>query len=127
MSCSLIVLNAIENVSQTVANFLANPALFTATTVNAANLITQIELVIGSVRELPLNAQRKADIINRLTEAEAILQNTALGLTPIEQLLTVLQILQLAALKVSDRNIPCVQGFTNASPSNVFNTNCSQF
>jgi hypothetical protein len=125
MSCSLIVLTAIENVSQSVANFLTNPASLTAA--NATALITQIELVIGSVRELPLNATRKADIINRLTEAEVILQNGTLGLTTIEQLLAVLQVLQVAALKVSDRNIPCVQGFTNASPSNVFNTSCSQF
>jgi hypothetical protein len=125
MSCSLIVLNGIENVSQTVANFLTNPASLTSA--NATTLITQIELVIGSVRELPLNAQRKADIINRLVEAQVILQNGTLGLTTIEQLLAVLQILQVAALKVSDRNIPCVQGFTSASHSNVFNTSCSQF
>ena len=124
MSCSLIVLNGIENVSQTVANFLANPASLTAA--DATALITQIELVIGSVRELPLNAQRKADIINRLTEAEVILRNGTLGLTTIEQLLAALQVLQVAALKVSDRNIPCVQGFTSASPSNTFNTTCIQ-
>jgi hypothetical protein len=122
MSNTCIILNAIENVSQFVADFLANPGSFT--TADATFLINEIELVIGSVRELPLNQQRKFDILNRLAEAQVILQNGTLGLSQINQLLAVLQILQVAALKVSNRKIPCTQGFTDVRPSNTFNTSC---
>lgn len=121
-ACS--VLQNIQNVSQVIADFLANPGAFSPTT--AANLIIQIELVKGAVRELPINATRKNDILNRLNEAQFILQqNGALGFTIITELLAILQILQLSALKVQNLCLPCPQGTTTVRPSTTFSTRCN--
>ncbi|HYH03374.1 MAG TPA: hypothetical protein VEC37_09750 [Bacillota bacterium] len=122
MSNTCIVLKAIENVSQLVADFLPNPALFTGD--DATFLINQIELVAGSVRELPVTAALRADILGRLVEIQTILQNGTLSLTTINRLLAVLQLLQVVALKVANRKVPCTQGFAEIRPSNVFNTAC---
>lgn len=121
-ACS--ALQNIQNISQTIADFLANPGAFNATV--AANLVIQIELVKGSVRELPINAIRKNDILNRLNEAQLILQqNGALGFTAITELLAILQILQLSALKIQNLRLPCPQGITTVVPSNTFSTICN--
>ena len=123
MSNTCIVLRAIENVSQLVADFLPNPGLFT--TDDAAFLINQIELIAGSVRELPVTPAARADILARLAEIQLILQNGTLTLSTIERLLAVLQLLQVVALKVANRKVPCTQGFAEIRPSNVFNTACT--
>lgn len=110
------VLRNIQNVEQQIAPFLATPAALTPAV--AASLVTSIELIKGAVRELPLAFVPKNDILNVLTEAQTILQlNGALGLTSIEQLLSVLQLLDLAALKVRNTNLGCPQGFTTVSSS----------
>lgn len=120
MSNTCIVLRDIENVSQVIANFLSNPALLTPAAVT--DLVTQIELVRGAVRSLPLAADIKADFLNRLAQAQAILQAGAGG--PLATLTTVLQLLQLVALKVQNHPVPCTQGLTIVHPSNCFNTTC---
>ncbi|MGD9156612.1 MAG: hypothetical protein PVG90_14115 [Bacillota bacterium] len=121
MSNTCTILRAIETVSQSVEDFIPVPGTFTAA--DAANLIVQIQSLIGAVRELPL-AHGKSDIINRLNESILILQNGTLGLSVTEQLLAVSQLLQVVTLKALTRPIPCTQGFTCASPSNTFNTIC---
>lgn len=121
-SCS--VLRDIQTVSQQIAPFLASPGSLTPTA--AATLIASIESIKGAVRALPLASVPKNDILDVLTEAQTILQlDGSLGLTSAEQLLSVLQLLQLAALKVNNANLPCTQGQVFVSPSNVFNTACS--
>jgi hypothetical protein len=125
MSSSCSVLRRIENVSQAVAEFLGNPGALTPAV--AADLITQIELIRGAVRNLPLASGPKNDILRRLNQAQFILNNGTLGLSDIERVLSVLQILQLSAFKVSSRKLPCVQGFVAVHPSNCFNTTCHCF
>lgn len=125
MSSSCSVLRRIENVSQAVAEFLGNPGALTPAV--AADLITQIELIRGAVRNLPLASGPKNDILRRLNQAQFILNNGTLGLSDIERVLSVLQILQLSAFKVSSRKLPCVQGFVAVHPSNRFNTTCHCF
>lgn len=121
-SCS--VLRDIQNVSQQIAPFLSSPGSLTPAI--AATLVTSLELVKGAVRALPLAFGPKNDILNVLTEAQTILQlNGSLGLTSAEQLLSVLQLLQLAAFKVENANLPCPQGLVFVTPSNVFNTTCN--
>ena len=121
-ACS--VLQNIQNVSQMIADFLGNPGAFNPTV--AADLVTQIELIRGAVRELPINALRKNDILARLNEAQFILQqNSALGFTAITELLAVMQILQLSALKIQNLRLPCPQGLTTVHPSNTFSTTCN--
>ena len=122
MSSACTVLRRIEEVSQAVAEFLGNPAALTPAV--AADLINQIELIRGAVRNLPLAAGPKNDILRRLNQAQFILQNGTLGLTAIERLLAVLQILQLSAFKVQNRKLPCPQGFVKVHPSGRFNTLC---
>jgi hypothetical protein len=123
MSNTCIILRAIETVSQSVADFLLVPATFTTT--DAANLVIQIQSLIGTVRELPLLQVPKNDILNRLNEIILLLQDGALGLSVIERLLAVSQLLQVVAIKALSRPIPCTQGFTYARPSNTFNTICA--
>ncbi|HBL36652.1 MAG TPA: hypothetical protein DDZ55_07575 [Firmicutes bacterium] len=125
MSSSCSVLRRIENVSQAVAEFLGNPGALTPAI--AADLITQIELIRGAVRNLPLASGPKNDILRRLNQAQFILNNGTLGLSDIERVLSVLQILQLSAFKVNSRKLPCVQGFVTVHPSNRFNTACRCF
>lgn len=117
-SCS--VLRNIERVSQLVADFLGNPAAFTPA--QAARLSGEIESVRGSVRNLPLAAGPKNDILRRLSEAQFLLSSGTLG--TVDTLLAVLQILALAALKVSTRKLPCTQGIVTVHPSNCFSTAC---
>ncbi|HHW12006.1 MAG TPA: hypothetical protein GXX33_03285 [Firmicutes bacterium] len=122
MSSACSVLRRIEEVSQAVAEFLGNPAALTPAV--AADLINQIELIRGAVRNLPLASGPKNDLLRRLNQAQFILQNGTLGLSAIEQLLAVLQILQLSAFKLKNRKLPCPQGFVVVHPSNRFNTLC---
>lgn len=118
------VLQDIQNLLQAIAEFLGNPGAFNPTV--AANLITQIELVRGAVRALPINATRKNDILTRLNEAQFILQqNGALGFDAITELLAILQILQISALKIQNLFLPCTQGITTVHPSNTFSTVCN--
>ena len=122
MSSACSVLRRIEEVSQAVAEFLGNPGALTPAV--AADLITRIELIRGAVRNLPLAAGPKNDILRRLNQAQFILQNGTLSLSAIERVLSVLQILQLSAFKVKNRRLPCPQGFVKVHPSNRFNTAC---
>lgn len=122
MSSKCSVLQDIANASQIVDSFLSSPASLTPTA--AASLVTQLLLVQGAVQDLPLNAIRKTDIINRLNQAIALLQ-VAIGLTNIETILAVSQILQTVALKVQNLTLPCPQGITIVHPSNTFSTICN--
>ncbi|NLW60062.1 MAG: hypothetical protein GX073_06945 [Firmicutes bacterium] len=122
MSSACSVLRRIEEVSQAVAEFLGNPGALTPAV--AADLINRIELIRGAVRSLPLAAGAKNDLLRRLNQAQFILQNGTLGLSAIERILAVLQILQLSAFKLKNRKLPCPQGFITVHPSNRFNTLC---
>ena len=101
MSTSLSVLRTIENISQFVSDFLLFPQTFTAS--NAADLVIQLQLLIGAIRELPLSPIPKADVINRINEIIVIVQSGTQNVT--EQLLAVLQLLQVVALKINNRSI----------------------
>lgn len=125
MSSACSVLRRIEEVSQAVAEFLGNPGALTPAV--AADLINQIKLIRGAVRALPLASGPKNDILRRLNQAQFILQNGTLGLSAIDRILAVLQILQLSAFKVKNRKLPCPQGFVTVHPSNRFNTICACF
>ena len=125
MSSACSVLRRIEEVSQEVAEFLGNPSALTPAI--AADLSNRIELIRGGVRNLPLASGPKNDILRRLNQAQFILQNGTLGLSNIQRILSVLQILQLSALKVSSRKLPCPPGFVTVHPSNRFNTICRCF
>ncbi|HHT47699.1 MAG TPA: hypothetical protein GXZ98_00155 [Firmicutes bacterium] len=122
MSSACSVLRRIEEVSQAVAEFLGNPGALTPAV--AADLITRIELIRGAVRNLPLAAGPKNDLLRRLNQAQFILQNGTLGLSDIQRVLAILQILQLSAFKLQNRKLPCPQGFVIVHPSNRFNTLC---
>jgi hypothetical protein len=102
--------------------FLSNPAALTPAAV--ATLINQILSVQGAAQDLPINAIRKADIVNRLSQAIAILQGTG-GLTGVSLILAVSQILQTVALKVENLTLPCTQGIVTIHPSNTFSTICN--
>lgn len=120
MSNTCIVLSDIENISQVIADFLSNPAAVTPAVIT--NLVSQIELINGAVRSLPLAIDIKNDFLNRLAQAQFLLQNNVGGIQ--NTLLAVLQILQLVALKVQNHPVPCTQGLTIVHPSNTFNTTC---
>jgi len=122
VSSACSVLRRIEEVSQAVAEFLGNPGALTPAV--AADLINRIELIRGAVRSLPLAAGAKNDLLRRLNQAQFILQNGTPGLSAIERILAVLQILQLSAFKLKNRKLPCPQGFITVHPSNRFNTLC---
>jgi hypothetical protein len=122
MSSKCSVLQDIANASQIVDSFLSTPASLTPTDINT--LVNQILLVQGAVQDLPINAVRKADIINRLNQAITILQGGA-GITNIEIILAVSQILQTVALKVENLTLPCTQGIAIIHPSNTFSTICN--
>jgi len=122
MSSACSVLRRIEVVSQEVAEFLGNPSALTPAI--AADLSNQIELIRGVVRNLPLSTARKNDILRRLNQAQFILANGTLGLSDIERILSVLQILQLSAMKVKSQKLPCVGGLVTVHPSNRFSTVC---
>lgn len=117
---SCAVLRNIERVSQIVADFLGNPGAFTPA--QAARVSAEIESVRGSVRNLPLAAGPKNDILRRLSEAQFLLANGPLG--TVDTILAVLQILSIAALKVSNRKLPCTPGKVTVYPSNCFSTIC---
>lgn len=122
MSNSCIILREIENLSQRVADFLTRSGSLRGSAVR--RLIDEIERIIGKARGLPLARRQKEDIINRLLQAIRILQDGRRGLDKVERVLAVLSILQVVALKVKNRKIPCTQGFTIVHPSNVFSTIC---
>lgn len=122
MSSACSVLRRIEDVSQAVAEFLGNPSALTPTV--ASDLINRIELIRGGVRNLPLSSGRKNDLLRRLNQAQFILQNGTLGLSDIQRILSVMQILQLSAMKVNNRKLPCTGGIVTVHPSNRFSTIC---
>jgi hypothetical protein len=123
MSSKCSTLHDIETASQIVDSFLSTPGALTPTVINT--LVTQILLVEGSVQSLPINAVRKADIITRLNQAVTLLQGGTPGLTNIEIILAVSQILQTVSLKVDNLCLPCPQGTVTVNPSNTFSTLCS--
>jgi ABC-type transporter Mla subunit MlaD len=121
MSNTCTLLREIENVSQKIANFLSKPSSFTSSI--ATRLSNQIQKMVGAVRELPISSKQRKDIINRLRQAERILSNTKLE--KVDRLLAALEILQVVALKVRNRCVPCTQGLTSVHPSNTFSTVCN--
>jgi hypothetical protein len=121
MSSKCSVLQDLATVSQDVDSFLSNPAGLTSTVITT--LVNEILSVQGAAQDLPINATRKADIINRLTQAITILQGGA-GLSNIDIILAVSQILQTVALKVENLVLPCTQGIATIHPSNTFSTIC---
>ncbi len=93
------ILRSVVNLSQSVANLLANPALFNTTT--ATNLLIAVELIRGQVRELPLRFAAKADILGRLDQITAIINSAiAAGFISATQLNSILELLQLVLFKV---------------------------
>lgn len=120
MSSPCGILRQIENVSQFVADFLGNPSAFTAAAAN--NVINAISTIMGKVRDLPLAAGPKNDLLRRLDEARFILTTSVLP--TVERLLAVLQILQLTAFKLKNRKLPCPPGRVTVFPSNRFSTIC---
>jgi hypothetical protein len=121
MSSKCSVLQDLATVSQDVDAFLSNPTGLTTTAITT--LVNEILSVQGAAQDLPINATRKADIINRLTQAVTILQGGA-GLSNINIILAVSQILQTVALKVENLTLPCTQGIATIHPSNTFSTSC---
>jgi len=117
-ACS--VLRRIENVLQEITDFLGNPAAFSQSVAN--NLSRQIELIRGAVRNLPLAVGPKNDILARLNQAQFLLENN--DLSPVELLLAVINILQIAAMKIKGRKLPCPPGFVIVHPSNRHSTIC---
>jgi hypothetical protein len=122
MSSKCSVLQDIANASQIVDSFLSTPAALTPTV--AASIINQLLLVQGAVQDLPINAVRKTDILTRLNQAITLLSGVT-GLTGIETILAVSQILQTVALKIENLRLPCSQGITIVHPSNTFSTICN--
>jgi hypothetical protein len=122
MSSKCSVLQNLANVSQDVDSFLSNPAGLT--TAVRSTLISEIASLQGAVQDLPLNAIRKADIQNRLTQAITILQGGT-SLSNIDIILAVSQILQTVALKIENLRLPCNQGVETVHPSNTFSTICN--
>lgn len=120
MSNTCIVLREIENLSQFVLNFISNPGAFTP--IDAQFLVVQLESLRGVVRSLPLSAGIKADILGRLLQAQLLLQNNVTS--AFNEIISVLQILQVVAMKVTNHPVPCTQGLTIVHESNCFNTSC---
>ncbi|TCL62983.1 hypothetical protein EDC14_102237 [Hydrogenispora ethanolica] len=96
MSTALSVISSIERLSQSIAALLGNTAAFPAF---RTTLITTFELIKGAVRELPVRFFRQQEILQVLNQAETIVSG-ALAIT-IQELNTILGLLQLATLKVT--------------------------
>ena len=93
------VIRSIENLSQSVAALFGNLAAFTST--YATTLINTIELIKSDVSALSLTLSQKNEILNVLNQAENIIISARnVGFITIEQLNTILELLQLAVLKV---------------------------
>jgi hypothetical protein len=122
MSSKCSVLQDLAKVSQDVDSFLSKHNALTTTAINT--LVSEILSVQGAAQDLPINATRKADIIKRFTQAVTILQGGA-GLSNIDKILAVSQILQTIALKVENLTLPCPQGTVTVHPSNTFSTICN--
>ena len=122
MSSKCSTLQDIETASQIVDSFLSTPGALTPTVVTT--LVNQILLVEGSVQSLPINNVRKTDILTRLNQAITLLQGGTQGLSNIEIILAVSQILQTVSLKVENLTLPCPQGIVTVNPSNTFSTLC---
>jgi hypothetical protein len=121
MSNTCTLLKDIENISQKIANFLSKPSSLTSSA--ATRLSNRIQQIVGAVREFPVPSKRRKDIVNRLRQAERILRHSKLG--KVDRLLAALEILQVVALKIRNRCVPCTQGITTVSPSNTFSTVCN--
>ncbi|HEX3043125.1 MAG TPA: hypothetical protein VHY08_00100 [Bacillota bacterium] len=63
-----------------------------------SQITTQIELLKGIIRELPIQAVFKTDILNRLDQAQALVQAGG----SVSRFSTVLQILQVVTLKIQN-------------------------
>ena len=101
------VANAILEVMQTVADFLAVPATFGPTQALALN--QTLEALRGSIQNMPVRAATKADLNHRLAAIETILSSFAAGtsvLTATAVLTAVLASLELLKEKILALNLP---------------------
>ncbi len=119
MANTCTILRGIEKVSQKLADLLSRP--LTNGTIN--KILGQLELLRGSVRDLPLSKKPKRDILNRLAQAQQLLRNGNLN-SAINHILAVLAVLQVVITKLNSHRIPCVQGLTLVHPSRPFSTIC---
>ncbi|MCL6614131.1 MAG: hypothetical protein K6U03_05900 [Firmicutes bacterium] len=125
MASPASLINSLIAVMQTVGDLLTSP--FTFTTTEAASLSTAIEALRGGIQALPINALKKADLLNRLDAAQAILADFIAGttlLSPVEVLLAVASELEVLKQKILALNLqPCAGTVTVCLPS-PFNTLC---
>ena len=122
MAATFLV-NSIIATMQTVADFLVTPSSLTPT--QALALITTLENLRGGIQALPVDAVFKADLLHRLTAAEAILTGFANGTSGVEDvdvLTSVLASLELLKEKVQNRNIPVRCGNLTVDFTCPFNT-----
>ena len=95
-----ITLQALVNLQQSVAALLGNLAAYSPT--YAATITQTIEAIKAQVTTLPFTATQINEIINVLNQAEVINnQASAVGFITIDQVNTILNLLQLASQKVS--------------------------
>ncbi len=112
---------AIINVSQSVAALLGDPTAFTSTYANT--LITTLELIEDNVRSLPLTTVQENEVLNVLNQAINLINlANEVGFIPIELVNSVLGLLQLAITKINAftaglSNQPiqrgCIRNFNN--------------
>ncbi|TCL59768.1 hypothetical protein EDC14_10375 [Hydrogenispora ethanolica] len=103
-SSTVLAVNAtvlsIVNLAQSVAALLGNLAAFNST--YASTLIATIELIKADVAALPLTTAQQNEIIIVLNEAENIINTAnAAGAITIEQINSILNLLQLAIQKIN--------------------------
>ncbi len=121
MSSKCSVLRDLTHLSQLVDDFLSNPGALNNSSVNF--LISRFLSVQGAAQALPIKKAKKCDILHRFAQAISILQSRD-GLSNINIILAISQILQTIRLKIEDLCIPCPQGIVTVHPSNTFNTSC---
>ncbi len=117
----------IVNLSQSVAALLGNTAAFTPT--YAATLVQTIEFIKADVAGLPFSAAQQAEIVNVLNQVESIINaaNSA-GVITIQQVNSVLSLLQLAVQKINAFVTPLLLGPLQKGcfrgPAQTFSCNC---
>ncbi|TCL58324.1 hypothetical protein EDC14_104217 [Hydrogenispora ethanolica] len=90
---------SIENLSQSVAALLGNPAAFSAG--YQATLIATYNNIIADVALLSLTAAQRAQIATVLTQARDTIAAATIGAITVQQINTVLELNQLAVLKLN--------------------------
>ncbi len=90
---------SIENLSQSVAALLGDPAAFTSA--YQTTLLTTIANIQADVTGLSLTATQRTEINTVLGQASGIISGATVGAITIQQLNTILDLLQLAVLKLN--------------------------